>query len=124
GFDSRSANFPGAIGPFRLIPRLFFRAKSPPPQSAPNVATSAFYTGLVFGPPNKNCFPTFLFRGTHVGFGSPDVLDGDFVFYRFAASMPAISPADRPGFYASFARDSCHKYLTVFAYCKYTPYFF
>ncbi|PYJ13868.1 MAG: hypothetical protein DME93_01900 [Verrucomicrobia bacterium] len=124
GFDSRSANFPGAIGPFRLIPRLFFSAKSPPPQSAPNVATSPFYTGLVFGPPNKNGFPTFLFRGTHVGFGSPDVLDGDYVLYNFAASMPAISPADRQGFYASFARDTCDKYLTVFADFKYTRSFF
>src|SRR6266516_1866601 len=31
GFDSRSANFPGRIEPFRLIPRLFFSTNSPPP---------------------------------------------------------------------------------------------
>src|SRR6476620_3690119 len=35
GFDDRSANSPGSIGPFRLIPRLFFSANSPTPHSAP-----------------------------------------------------------------------------------------
>src|SRR5438128_1950042 len=49
GFDFRSGNFPGRIGPFRLIPRLFFSANSPPPHSAPNVATSPFYIS-VFSP--------------------------------------------------------------------------
>ena len=46
GFDNRLAYFPGAIGGFRgfrLIPKLFFSANSPPPHSAPNVATSPFY---------------------------------------------------------------------------------
>ena len=46
GFDSRSSAEPGNIGGrfgLRLIPRLFFSANSPPPHSAPNVATSAFY---------------------------------------------------------------------------------
>ena len=28
---------------FRLIPKLFFSANSPPPHSAPNAATSPFY---------------------------------------------------------------------------------
>src|SRR5438067_5508982 len=46
GFDFRSANFPGRIGPFRLIPRLFFSANSPPPHSAPNVATSPNYISV------------------------------------------------------------------------------
>src|SRR5205823_4638038 len=61
GFDSSSANFPGAIGPSRLIPRLFFSA---------------------------------------------------------------MSPADRHGFYASLARDTCDQYLTVFADFKCTRSFF
>src|SRR5262249_28983689 len=45
GFDSRSLLFPGAIdyNAFRLIPRLFFSANSPPPHSAPNVSTSPYY---------------------------------------------------------------------------------
>src|SRR6266566_2306948 len=46
GFDARSEHEPGHIGDvigFRLIPKLFFSAKSPPPHSAPNVATSPFY---------------------------------------------------------------------------------
>src|SRR5205809_2035538 len=43
GFDSRSGNFPGRVGGLRLIPKLFFSANSPPPHSAPNVATSPFY---------------------------------------------------------------------------------
>ena len=46
GFDFRSANFPGRIGPFRLIPRLFFGANSPRPHSAPNVATSPYYISV------------------------------------------------------------------------------
>src|SRR5881398_2404985 len=46
GFDNRSSNHPGHIGGyigFRLIPKLFFSANTPPPHSAPNVATSPFY---------------------------------------------------------------------------------
>src|SRR5881409_3622752 len=44
GFDARSGNEPGRIGDqgfvgFRLIPKLFFSAKSPPPHTAPNAAT-------------------------------------------------------------------------------------
>ena len=38
------AGFP--IG-FRLIPKLFFSANSPPPHSAPNVAISPFYVNPV-----------------------------------------------------------------------------
>ena len=40
GFDDRNPTEPGNIGGrvgFRLIPRLFFSANSPPPHSAPNV---------------------------------------------------------------------------------------
>src|ERR1700726_1443127 len=40
GIDARSSNEPGRVGSFRLIPRLFFSANSPPPHSAPNAATS------------------------------------------------------------------------------------
>src|SRR5437870_84309 len=43
GFDSRSRNEPGRLGSFRLIPKLFFSACSPPQHSAPNAATSPFY---------------------------------------------------------------------------------
>ena len=52
GFDKRSTNFPAPrprsepeapLG-FRLIPKLFFSANSPPPHSAPNVSTSPFYS--------------------------------------------------------------------------------
>ena len=49
GFDNRSVDFPGVVGPFgnpeapqgfRLIPKLFFSGNSPPPHSATNVSTS------------------------------------------------------------------------------------
>src|SRR5438093_7891676 len=48
GFDTRSGFEPGRIGGFlfvgfRLIPKLFFSANSPPPHSAPNAASSPFY---------------------------------------------------------------------------------
>src|SRR5437763_1125106 len=43
GFDVRSGNEPGRVQGFRLIPKLFFSANSPPPHSAPNVQTSLFY---------------------------------------------------------------------------------
>src|SRR5216117_129828 len=39
----RDQSVPGRIGFFRLTPKLFFSANSPPPHSAPNVATSPFY---------------------------------------------------------------------------------
>ena len=47
GFDFRSGFFPGRVGSRRLIPKLFFSANSPPPHSAPNVATSPFYKNPV-----------------------------------------------------------------------------
>jgi outer membrane receptor protein involved in Fe transport len=46
GFEARSGDEPGYIGGllgFRLIPKLFFSANSPPAHSAPNAATSPFY---------------------------------------------------------------------------------
>jgi iron complex outermembrane receptor protein len=116
GFDSRSGNFPGSIGEFfRLIPRLFFSANSPPPHSGLNVATSPYYIS-VFSPVFNN--GNGFLNGTLAG------LDGDYVSYNFQAPMPAIPPADRQSFYGSFTRDICDKYLTVFADFKYTHSFF
>src|SRR5438552_11163630 len=112
GIDNRSANFPGIIGQFgnpeapfdfRLIPKLFFSANSPPPHSAPNVNTSPSYVN----PLRVATYP-----------------DGDFFFYNFAALTPSIPAADRQSFYGSFTRDICDKYLTVFADFTYTRSFF
>ncbi|HWX16602.1 MAG TPA: TonB-dependent receptor [Chthoniobacterales bacterium] len=107
GFDSRSGNEPGRVdGPpssFRLIPKLFFSANSPPPHSAPNVATSSYYV-------NPFAIATYP--------------DGDYFAYNFAALTPSIPPADRQSFYGSFTRDICDKFLTVFADFKYTRSFF
>ena len=109
GFDDRSADFPGVIGPlgnpaaplgFRLIPKLFFSRNSPPPHSAPNVSTSPYYTNNVPYP------------------------DGNFTLYNIAAVTASIPAADRQSFYGSFTRDICDKYLTVFADFKYTRSFF
>src|SRR5436305_10186539 len=109
GFDNRSEDFPGLVGPFsnpeaplgfRLIPKLFFSRNSPPPHSAPNVSTSPYYTNNVPYP------------------------DGNFAFYNNAAVTASIPAADRQSFYGSFTRDICDKYLTVFADFKYTRSFF
>src|SRR6266567_408584 len=109
GFDHRSGDFPGVIGPFgnpaaplgfRLIPKLFFSGNSPPPHSAPNVSTSPYYTNNVPYP------------------------DGNFAFYNYAAVTASIPAADRQSIYGSFTRDICDKYLTVFADFKYTRSFF
>src|SRR5438105_4361122 len=115
GFDSRSRNEPGRLGSFRLIPKLFFSASSPPQHSAPNAATSPFYirpTSPVFN--NGNGF----LNGTIPG------LDGNYVAFNFAAFTPALPPADRQAFYGSFVRDLCEKYLTVFADFKLVRSFF
>ena len=113
GGDFRSPNLPGLVGRpftnpeaplgFRLIPKLFFSANSPPPHSAPNVSTSPYYV-------NPLAVATYP--------------DGDFFFYNFAALTPAIPAADRQSFYGSFTRDLRDKYLTVFADFKYTRSFF
>jgi len=115
GFDSRSRNEPGRVGSFRLIPKLFFSASSPPQHSAPNAATSPFYirpTSPVFN--NGNGF----LNGTIPG------LDGNYVAFNFAAFTPALPPADRQAFYGSFVRDICEKYLTLFADFKLVRSFF
>ncbi len=106
GFDKRSTNEPGHIGGFggfRLIPRLFFSSNSPPPHSAPNVATSAYYVPPALIVP----YP-----------------DGDYWAYNFAALTPSIPAANRQSFYGSFTRDICDKYLVLFADFKYTRSFF
>jgi len=107
GFDARTTTLPGRIGSFRLIPRLFFSANSPPPHSAPNVSNSPYYV-----------------RPSALGIGINGNLDGDYLAYNFAALTPSIPAADRQSFYGSFTRDICDKYLTVFADFKYTRSFF
>jgi iron complex outermembrane recepter protein len=109
GFDVRSSNFPGRVQTERLIPRLFFSTNSPTPHSAPNVATSPFYT-----PP-----------GAVPGMQVPGLLgDGNYQAYNFASVTPALPPADRQVVYGSFTRDICDKYLTVFADFKVARSFF
>jgi iron complex outermembrane receptor protein len=108
GFDVRSGNEPGRVHSERLIPRLFFGATSPPPHSAPNVATSPFYTSPSLVPGIIN--------------GTPG--DGNYLFFNFAAFTPALPPADRQVFYGSFTRDLCDKYLTIFADFKVARSFF
>ena len=118
GFDSRSGNFPGRVGSFRLLPSMFFGpggnplpgVNTPIPHSAPNAATSLFYIR-----------PETL----GIGFlGDPALLDGNYVLLNFAAITPALPPADRQSFYGSFTRDLCDKYLTLFADCKFVRSFF
>jgi iron complex outermembrane recepter protein len=137
GFDSRSGNFPGAIGGFgfRMIPKLFFSANSPPPHSAPNAATSPFYKrpGFPFQPfagVNPNAYPGAPGiigpnAALHVPqFGTDYKGGGDYFFYNFAALTPNLPPADRQVYYGSFARDLCDKYLVVFGDFKYARSFF
>ena len=92
----------------RLIPSLFFSDRTPTPHSAPNAATSPFYTspGAVPGIAN----------------GTPG--DGNYLFFNFAAFTPALPPADRQVFYGSFVRDLCDKYLTIFSDFKIARSFF
>ena len=133
GFDPRSTSEPGHIGGhvgFHLIPRLFFSANSPPPHSAPNVATSPFYKDPFVVAPNAYPGPPGII-GPHAAQHVPQTLPGygykgggDYFFYNFAALTPSIPAADRQSFYGSFTRDICDKYLVVFADFKYTRSFF
>src|SRR5438132_222496 len=119
GFDNRSGNEPGRIGGFtgfRLVPTLFFSANSPPPHSALNKATSPFYV-KPFGPPPINPTPG---QGLLPGFES----GGNYYGFNFASFTPALPPGDRQAYYASFTRDLCDKYLTVFADFKYARSYF
>jgi iron complex outermembrane receptor protein len=108
GFDVRSSNFPGRVHGERLIPSLFFSGNSPTPHSAPNVATSPFYTNPFAVPGIIN--------------GKPG--DGNYLAFNFAAFTPALPPADRQTYYGSFTRDLCDKYLTIFADFKIARSFF
>ena len=132
GADRRSGFFPGAIGGFRgfrLIPKLFFSANSPPPHSAPNVATSPFYVRPFVIAPNAYPGPPGII-GPHAAKHLPQTGTygykggGDYFRYNFLADTPEIPSADRQSFYGSFTRDICDKYLTVFADFKYTRSFF
>src|SRR5437667_3276071 len=109
GFDHRSGDFPGVIGPFdpattplgfRLIPKLSFSRNTRPLHSAPNVSTSPYYTNNVPYP------------------------DGKFALYNVLAPIATMPAADRQSIYGSFTRDTNDKYLTVFADFKYTRSFF
>ena len=99
---------PGRVQGERLIPSLFFSANSPPPHSAPNVATSPFYTS----------------PGAVPGIANSTLGDGNYVAFNFAAFTPALPPADRQVYYGSFARDLCDKYLTMFSDFKIARSFF
>jgi iron complex outermembrane receptor protein len=156
GGDSRSANFPGLVAalPFQfgLSPKMFFGpgglpqfgVNTPLPHSAPNAASSPFYTrpyfpfylsafGIPPGTPgfiNPNAYPGapgiigphafqhFPQTGTNYKGG------GNYWAYNFAAVTPDLAPADRQAFYGSFTRDVCDKYLTVFGDFKYVRSFF
>jgi iron complex outermembrane receptor protein len=111
GFDARDATEPGRVRQFRLLPKMFFGpgglpqfgVNTPLPHSAPNVQTSPYYV-------NQFAVATYP--------------DGDFFFYNFAATTPALPPADRQSFYGSFTRDLCDKYLVLFTDFKYVRSFF
>src|SRR6266513_719462 len=118
GLDNRSGNFPGHYGGFvgiRQIPSLFFSANTPPPHSAPNVATSPFYVPVTSSKLNNG---NGFFNGTLQG------LDGNYVAYNFASVTPNLPPGDRQVYYGSFTRDLCDKYLSVFADFKYARSYF
>jgi len=136
GIDFRDQSVPGRIDSagaligFRLIPKLFFSSNSPPPHSAPNVATSPFYVNPVVIAPNAYPGPPGII-GPNARQHRPQTLStygykggGDYFFYNWQAVTPNIPPADRQSFYGSFMRDICDKYLTVFADFKYTRSFF
>jgi iron complex outermembrane recepter protein len=128
GGDFRSGNFPGRVGGFRLIPRLFFSANSPPPHSTPNAATSPFYKNpFVVNPNAYPGAPGIIGPNAvqHVPqFGTDYKGGGDYLFYNFAAFTPALPQADRQSFYGSYARDLCDNYLTVFANFKFVRSYF
>ena len=75
GFDARSGQFAGRVGAFRLIPKLFFSANSPPPHSAPNAATSPFYRNPFAI--NPNAYP-----------GAPGIHNSRVQFDQFGTQLP------------------------------------
>ena len=113
-----------------MIPKLFFSANSPPPHSAPNVATSPFYKNPFVIAPNAYPGPPGII-GPNASQHVPQTLGtygykggGDYFRYNFLNDTPEIPSADRQSFYGSFTRDICDKYLTIFADFKYTRSFF
>ncbi|MGC1323897.1 MAG: TonB-dependent receptor [Candidatus Udaeobacter sp.] len=126
GFDARSGNEPGRVQNSRLIPRLFFSDKTPPPHSAPNAATSPFYANPFAVNPNANPGAPGIHnpRATLDQIGTKYRGGGDYFFYNFAAVTPALAPEDRQVYYGSFIRNLCDKYLTVFGDFKYARSFF
>ena len=96
GFDFRSPSFPGKVGSFRLKPQF----NKPIPHSSAGPEDNPRYTSNVPYP------------------------DGNFSAFNFAALTPSIPGADRQAYYASFTRDICDKYLTLFADFKYTRSYF
>src|SRR5437867_1539175 len=117
GVDKRLAYSPGHIGRFRLIPKLFFSANSPPPHSAPNVSTSPFYKNPFVIAPNAYPGPPGII-GPNAAQHHPQSLGtygykggGDYFFYNFLAETLEIPAANRQSFYGSFTRDICGKYF-------------
>jgi iron complex outermembrane recepter protein len=136
GFDKRSGLEPGRVRFRALLPSIFFGpggtpipgVNTPLPHSAPNVATSPFYKNPFAV--NPNAYPgapgiigpnAIQFRPQ---FGTDYKGGSDYFLYNFAAITPALPPADRQGFYGSFTRDLCDKYLVLFADFKYARSFF
>src|SRR6201988_2341466 len=76
GFDARSGNFQGRVQGERLIPSLFFSANSPTPHSAPNAATSPFYTS----------------PGAVPGIQNAKLGDGNYQAFNFASITPDLPP--------------------------------
>ena len=130
GKELRSSDEPGSVQDFRLTPSLFFSARSPPPHSAPNAATSPFYRNPFLIAPNPYPGPPGII-GPNARKHRPQTSGaygykggGDYYFYNIAAVTSALPPADRQVFYGSFTRDLCNKYLTVFADFKVARSFF
>lgn len=130
GKELRSSEEPGSVQGFRLTPSLFFSARSPPPHSAPNAATSPFYRNPFLIAPNAYPGPPGII-GPNARQHRPQTLGtygykggGDYFFYNTAAVTSALAPADRQVFFGSFTRDLCDKYLTVFADFKVARSFF
>jgi iron complex outermembrane receptor protein len=143
GFENRSFGVPGSLARrLRLLPSMYFGpggtplpgVNTPLPHSAPNAATSPFYTLLFIplfgGVLNPNAYPGAPgIIGPHAmqhfpQFGTDYKGGGDYFFNNFAAVTAALPPADRQAFYGSFTRNLCDKYLTVFADFKYVRSFF
>jgi iron complex outermembrane receptor protein len=140
GGDNRSGPIPGKIGGIpglRLVPKMFFGpgglpqfgVNTPLPHSAPNAATSPFYKDPFAV--NPNAYPgapgiigPHAIQAPFPQTGTDYKGGGDYFFYNFAAVTPALPTADRQAFYASFTRDLCDKYLTLFADFKYVRSFF